>query len=265
MRYSSLHQFWFCPALICRSRPTINDAFFPKDAKPGLVTGLRFLRMSKLLAGLCLCVSRAVGAHTLPISYLLVVPGAEYLHLEFVLNPFELNGWSLLDKNEVDRVEHDEIAPAQEKLARQVLEAITVRIDGKPVAAEVAGIEPEPNSHHLTLRGQYRVDARRAKVGIESRLSSTLGMSHLTQVTLLRDGRQQLAQLTASGASAEFAGRPSAGAARPGGTTRWSGGCRCWGWRCWCGRCWRGLLALFIHQEARRAAESRKLKPLEAL
>ena len=29
------------------------------------------------------------GAHTLPISYLSVVPDADYLHLELLLNPFE--------------------------------------------------------------------------------------------------------------------------------------------------------------------------------
>lgn len=160
--------------------------------------------MSRIFLALCLCAVLSSDAHTLPISYLTLVPDAEYLHLELTLNPFELNSFSDFDTNRDGWIDSNELVSSEKKLTRQILGALTLRVDGKCVAAEIAGVESD-SDRHLTLRAQYRVDARRVKLAIESRLSSITGMSHQTQVTFLRDGQEQLAQLDAHWAIADFA------------------------------------------------------------
>jgi len=154
---------------------------------------MRSAATSLLLAALAL--GFRVGAHTLPISYLYVVPDADYLHLELVLNPFELNFFSELDTNKDGRLDPGELQGQQGIVARRILDCLEVRVAGKPVTAEVAGVSPEVDGHHLTLRAQYHVDARSAPVEIESRLGTITSGSHLTQATYLRAGHRQLAQL----------------------------------------------------------------------
>ena len=155
-----------------------------------------------LLAALAL--GFRVGAHTLPISYLHVVPDADYLHLELLLNPFELSFFSELDTNKDGRLDPGELQSQQDILTRRILDCLKVRVDGKPVTAEVAGITPEVDGHHLTLRAQYHVDARGAPVEIESRLGTITSGSHLTQTTCMRAGRRQLAQLDMQSAKVIF-------------------------------------------------------------
>jgi hypothetical protein len=158
-----------------------------------------------LLIGLALAaLAGRAGAHTLPISYLTVVPGADYLHLELLLNPFELNFFAELDTNKDGRLEPAELAGRQETVARRILDCLSLRVGGKPVAAEVAGVTPDVDSHHLTLRAQYHVDARTAPLEITSSLVSITSGSHLTQVTYQNGGRRQLAQLDMVSPKATF-------------------------------------------------------------
>lgn len=145
-----------------------------------------------------------VGAHTLPISFLYVVPDADYLHVELMLNPFELSFFSELDTNKDGRLDPGELKAQEEQVTRRILECLKLQVDGKPVKAEVAGITPEIDGHHLTLRAQYHVDARQSPLQLESSLSTITSGSHLTQVTYLRSGQRQLAQLDTQSAKVTF-------------------------------------------------------------
>ena len=157
------------------------------------------------MAGLALLLlAGRLGAHTLPISYLQVVPDAGYLHLELMINPFELNFFPELDTNKDGRLDPMELASQEKVVAGRILECIKVRVGGKLVTAEVSGITPDVDSHHFTVRAQYRVDARSAPLEIESGLAAITSGSHLTQVTYLLAGRRQLAQLDRPSAKVTF-------------------------------------------------------------
>ncbi|MBU6400558.1 MAG: hypothetical protein KGS61_09585 [Verrucomicrobia bacterium] len=143
-------------------------------------------------------------AHTLPISYLTVVPDKDYLHLELVLNPFELNFFSEIDTNHNHRLDPPELAGPGKDLTRRLVNCLVVRVDGKVVRAETAGVVPDLDSHHITLRAHYRVDARRARVAIESRLNAVTSGSHITQVRFGKPGHIQSAQLDLQSAAVTF-------------------------------------------------------------
>lgn len=156
---------------------------------------LRDARRSLLIGLALMALAGPADAHTLPISYLSVVPDADYLHLELLLNPFELNFFSELDTNKDGRLEPAELQGREKLVTRRILDCLNLRVGGKPVAAEVAGITPDVDSHHIALRAQYHVDARNAPLEITSSLVSITSGSHLIQVTYRNAGRQQLAQL----------------------------------------------------------------------
>ena len=62
-----------------------------------------------VLPALCsmLLATHTARAHTLPISTLTLVPDENYLHLELILNPFELTFFSELDANHDGRFDPD--------------------------------------------------------------------------------------------------------------------------------------------------------------
>jgi hypothetical protein len=159
--------------------------------------------VSLLLASLLL--APRAGGHTLPISFLYVVPDADYLHLELMLNPFELSFFSVLDTIKDGRLDQAELQAQQELLTRRILNCLELRVNGDSVVAEIAGITPEADGHHLTLRAQFHIDARKTALQIESSLSTITSGSHLTQVTYLCSGHRQLAQLVAQSAKVTFA------------------------------------------------------------
>jgi hypothetical protein len=134
-------------------------------------------------------------AHTLPISYLHLVADTNYLHLELTFNPFELSFFSELDSNHNGRLEPSELEGKQDQVTPRILDCLKIYIDGKLVRAEVAGLMPDLDSHHVTLRAHYLIKGPMAKITLESSLTSITSGSHLTQVTFLHDGQRQLAQL----------------------------------------------------------------------
>ena len=160
-----------------------------------------------------LLLAARAGAHTLPISFLQLVPDADYLHLELTLNPFELSFIAEVDANHNGRLEPEEFAGRQAEVAQRILDCLSVRVDGRPVRAAVAGLTPDLDSHHCTLRAHYAVDARGAPVEIESKLATITSGSHLTQVTWAYAGARQLAQLDTQCAKVTFAPRAVAVAA----------------------------------------------------
>jgi hypothetical protein len=145
-------------------------------------------------------------AHTLPISYVFVVTDKDYVHLELSFNPFELAGFTEFDTNKNGWLEPEELSGSQDKLTRRILDHLILSADGKPVAAETAGITPDADSHHATLRAHYRVGARRAALALESSLQDITSSSHLSQVNFLRDGKPQLAQLDSQSRKVTFSG-----------------------------------------------------------
>lgn len=146
-----------------------------------------------------------LAAHTLPISYLFLVTDTDYVHLELSFNPFELSNFAEFDTNRNSQFDADELPGAGGKIARQLLDHLTLRVDDKVVAAETSGISPEADTHHATLRAHYRVDARHAALALESSLPEVTSSSHLTQVNFLRAGKRELAQLDVQSHQATFA------------------------------------------------------------
>lgn len=167
-------------------------------------------RLHRLQFGL-IAVALALGfvgtrayAHTLPISYLFIVTDADYVHLELSFNPFELVNISEIDTNKNSRLDPAEIESQGDKITRLLLENLTLMVDGKKITAENAGIAPDADSHHATLRAHYRVKTRHATISVESNLQKITSSSHLTQVNCLRDGKRTLAQIDSQSRKATF-------------------------------------------------------------
>ncbi len=174
------------------------------EAKPGhIVSRFRLMEVA-LVAGLLAFFNLRAPAHTLPISYVFVVTDKDYVHLELSFNPFELASFADLDANKNGRLDPEELALSQEKLSRQILDHLVLSADGKPVTAETAGIVPDGDTHHATLRAHYQVDASRAALTLESTLQEITSSSHLSQVNFLRDGKPQLAQLDSQSHQVSF-------------------------------------------------------------
>jgi hypothetical protein len=152
-------------------------------------------------------------AHTLPISYLFIVTDTDYVHLELSFNPFELATFSEFDTNKNARLDPAEVESQGDKLTRLLLENLTLLVDGKKIPAENAGISPDADSHHATLRAHYRVKTRDATISVESNLQKVTGSSHLTQVKCLRDGKEALAQMDSQSRKATF--EPGAAEQKP--------------------------------------------------
>lgn len=156
--------------------------------------------------------ARAI-AHTLPISYLFIVTDADYIHLELSFNPFELMSFREVDTNKNGRLDPAEVESQGDKITRLLLDQLTLSVDGKRIAVENAGISPDADSHHATLRAHYRVKSRDTTIVVESNLQNVTSSSHLTQVKCLRDGKESLAQLDSRSHKATFA--PGAAEQKP--------------------------------------------------
>jgi len=173
--------------------------------KPTKTVGNFRLLVAALAAGTLALSGLRATAHTLPISYVIVVTDQDYVHLELSFNPFELASFTEWDANKNGRLDPEELASAQDNLTRKILDHLVLSADGKSVAAETAGIAPDADSHHATLRAHYRVDARRTALTLESSLQEITSSSHLSQVNFLRDGKPQLAQLDSQSRKVTFA------------------------------------------------------------
>jgi hypothetical protein len=153
---------------------------------------------------LALLMARAASAHDLPISYLTMVPDADYLHLELTVNSSELSFFGELDQNEDGRLDVAELEAEGEKTARRILERLVLRVNGAAVEPETCGIVPNLDTHHLTLRAHYPVDARSAPVSLESRLTTITPGSHVTLVRFEQPAGRQSARLDIHSRTASF-------------------------------------------------------------
>jgi hypothetical protein len=182
------------------------------------VSGNMATQLPRIAFGLCaaavgfaLLTSTTTDAHSLPISELTIVPDADYLHLELMLNPFELTFFPEIDTDRNGQITARELEAQQSRLTHAVLGCLKVRVSGQQLSPEVAGMNADPESHHLTLRAHYRVDARQTSVAVESTLNAITGGSHVTQVTFGKPPRVQWARLDMQTITATFGApeRPS--------------------------------------------------------
>jgi hypothetical protein len=164
------------------------------------------------VAALC---ALSAGGHTLPISYLTVVPDKDYVHLELTLNPFELNFLSELERNQNGALAPVELTNREEPVARKLVNCLRLRVKGRLVAPDVAGVTSDIDSHHLTLRAHYRVDARHVPLTLLCRLVDATSGSHFTQVTYSGPSGQQLATLDQQTSSVTFTPGPAKDSAAP--------------------------------------------------
>lgn len=151
-----------------------------------------------------ICLIPAACPHTLPISYLTIVPDTEYVHLELTFNPFELNFYSELDWDKNGRLNPVEWEEHEREITRLVLGGLTLRADGKVIQPEVAGTTLHRDSHHATLRAHYRVSQPKQTFTVQSTLATLTSGSHFTQVTYGRGDQAQAARLDLFNASATF-------------------------------------------------------------
>jgi hypothetical protein len=144
------------------------------------------------------------GAHTLPISYLHLVPDADYLHLELVFNAFELTFMSEVDENKDGELSPAELQAHGQMVADRVVAALKLSVGGRELHSETAGMDPDLSGHHVRLRAHYKVDARRVPLTVESDLNSITSASHLTQVTYANGTNTQKAQLDSQSRKVTF-------------------------------------------------------------
>jgi hypothetical protein len=161
---------------------------------------------------LCAC---AAAAHTLPVSYLRLVPDADYLHLELVFNPFELSFVAEVDDNKDNELDPGELQAHGQVVADRVVGALKLSVGGREVRAETAGMDPNLSGHHVRLRAHCPVDARWQPLTVESDLASLTSASHLTQVTYANGEQQQLAQLDSQSRKVTFQPPPNGKPAEP--------------------------------------------------
>jgi len=145
-------------------------------------------------AGVALLTCAAL-AHTLPVSYLRLATDADYLHLELIFNPFELTFRSEVDDNRDAELSPDELERHGQKLADRVVGALQLRVNGKLLLPETAGMDPDLSGHHVRVRAHYKVDARQLPLTVESDLTTITSASHLTQVTYANGTNLLKAQL----------------------------------------------------------------------
>lgn len=143
-------------------------------------------------------------AHNLPISEMMLVADEEYLHMEIVLNATELTFFRELDSDRNGHVSLNEAGDRSEQVSRRVVDCFKIRVDGQVVEADVAGLVPNHNTHHLTIRAHYPTNALAASVELISRLSAITHGAHLAQVVYRTPHEIQKARLNASSGSVLF-------------------------------------------------------------
>lgn len=153
-------------------------------------------------AWVCHCATAA--GHTLPISYLTVVPDKNYVHVELVLNPYELSFFAELDANHNRILDREELARFRQVGTELLLGAIEIRVEGRLVRADAAGADLALGSHHLVLRAHYPVDARRLPLKVVCTLAQITSGGHVTVVTYINKRRKQTVLLERAGAEASF-------------------------------------------------------------
>ena len=145
--------------------------------------------VGSLLAFVCL--SASANAHMLPISYLTVVPDETHVHVEFLLNPFDLQFFSEIDKNHNGVLDPNEMEAFEQLATPRLVDLIEVRVDGKVIKPDVAGADLAVGSHHVVLRAHYPIDAREVPISIRCNLWNILRSGNVIIVKYVNNGHTQ--------------------------------------------------------------------------
>ena len=151
-----------------------------------------------------------VQAHNFPISEMMLVADEEYLHMEIVLNATELTFFRELDRDQNGHLNFTEVADRGEQVSRRVVDCFEIRVNGQVVEADIVGLVPNYNTHHLTIRAHYLVDATEASVEITSHLAAITHGAHLVQLVYRTPHENHRVRLNATAASVLFPA-PAAG------------------------------------------------------
>jgi hypothetical protein len=169
------------------------------------------LKHALFAATLLLTVGQSqLQAHNLPVSEMMLVADDEYLHMEIVLNATELTFFREMDRDRNGHVSLAEAKERDEQVSRRIVDCFEIRVDGQIVEADVAGLVPNHNTHHLTIRAHYPADAAEAAVELTSRLAAITHGAHLVQVVYRTPHETRKARLNASADSVLFPA-PAAG------------------------------------------------------
>ena len=131
----------------------------------------------------------------------------DYLHLEFVFNPFELTFYTGRGRQKGYGTRPRRVGGARSGRGRSRGGRAQAERRRNGAAAGDGGHGPGPqraNGHHVRLRAHYKVDARGLPLTVESDPAALTSASHLTQVTYVNGSRQQLAQLDSQSRKATF-------------------------------------------------------------
>ena len=137
------------------------------------------------------CLAAAANAHMLPICYLTVVPDTTHVHVEFVVNPYELQFFSEVDKNHNNVLDPEELGPFERLAKAYLVNLIEVQVGGKLIPADVAGANLAVGTHHVVIRAHYPVDARHVPMSIHCNLWGVLRNSDVIIVKYINEGRTQ--------------------------------------------------------------------------
>lgn len=140
----------------------------------------------------------------MPLSEVRIVADQQRLHLEIMLNAWELQFFSELDADKNGEISRQELADRAEEIARLIIDHIHVQVDDQLVVADVTGIVPVYNTHHLSFRAHYAVDATSADVKVSTELASITHAGHVVDIVFQRPHTKQQARLVNPDAIAHF-------------------------------------------------------------
>lgn len=138
-------------------------------------------------------------SHTLPISYLTVVPDADHVHVELAINPFELNFLPAAAWEDARALEAQKDA-----ITKQLVAHLQIRSADKTIDTDSAGVSLDDGSHHITFLAHYPIKALQQPLTINSTLTEITSVSHITEVTYRGASGEQMARLDVRNTHAEF-------------------------------------------------------------
>ena len=149
-------------------------------------------------------VSSKIFAHDLPVCEMSVVAAKESLHMEIVLNSSDLIFYDEIDVNRNGILDTEELDKLGHQISKMVIRSLSFHINGKPVEASTCGIVPSIDTHHLTVRAHYPIDARRKTVKIMSRLASIARNTQAIRVVFRSTASLKMARLDARNPEVQF-------------------------------------------------------------
>lgn len=146
------------------------------------------------------------AAHDLPIGSMMMVADEDFLHVELMMNSAELVFFGELDRDKDGRLAVSEVRDQGDEIARRIIDCFTIEIDGRRLEPDTYGIVPAVDTHHVTVRAHYAVDARDVPLSVTSRLWNITRGAHSTQVTFRKPGGGESARLNARSPQVVFNG-----------------------------------------------------------